>query len=158
MGIWDTIKKAKNYMTGGGAKLYIDLVEEPRLRQAFKVEVRLDIDDAEIEVDRIYLALRFTEHVQMEISTTDATGKSHSSTERKQNILFKEDIVLDEMLILNADEQYSYETTIKLPPEVLPAFEGVNAKFTWSLQAIIDKAGNNPESKLIYFEPLYSIQ
>ena len=157
MGIWDSIKKAKNYLTGGGANIEIEIIGTPHLKKAFTVRIDVEIEKSDIQADRIYIIVQNTEHVEMNIRSRNTTGRNRGRTHRRQNVLFKEDIVLEEMVLLTANDHFTYKADILLPEEANPSYTGVNAKVSWSLQACIEKSGNNPESERIYFDPFYTI-
>lgn len=157
MGFFDSIKKAKNYLTGGGVKIDVIQIDQPQLRAPFKIEVVVIVEDGEIEADKIYLHIKNVEHVKKSVEVTDEKGNAHQHQEIKQNILFEQEYVLDQLRHLRPHEIYKYQVEVSIPVECFPAFTGIDARYTWTMQAAIDKAGNNPESDLIDFEPAYTI-
>ena len=157
MGFFDSIKKAKNYLTGGGVKIEIIQLDQPQLRKPFKLKVLIILEDGEIEADKIYLEIKNTEQLKMNVDIKDDTGKRYQRQETKYNILYEREYILDQMKLLQAYEKYTYEVEVNIPLHCFPSFKGVGAKYTWTVQAAIDKAGNNPESDLIYIEPEYTI-
>jgi len=157
MGFFDSLKKAKNFLTGGGAKLKIVQLDQPQLRQPFKVEVVISMEDSDIEADKIYLQIKNIEQLKMKIYRTDELGERRQKEERKQNVLYENKYILEQNVTLAALEEYRYVVELNIPPECFPAFQGIDAKYTWSMQAIIEKSGNNPESDRIDFEPAYTL-
>ena len=157
MGLLDGLKKMKNYLTGGGVKIEIRDIEAPKLKTPFSVEVIITVEDEDIETDKICLRIRNEEHVKMSVNVMGNDGTQRSQEERKKNILYEHIYLMDENKQLRANQTYTYTVEISLPPECFPVFHGVNAKYTWSMQAYIDKSGNNPNTKVIYFEPAYTL-
>ena len=149
--------KIKNFVTGGGVELTLEIVGECYLRKPFEVALTLTVDNLEIEAELIYLNLKFVERVRVRVNTHNSQGQSSSRTVTKESVLYEDKIYLDRDIVLDPNQEYRYTETIHLPLEAMPSFEGVHANLEWSLQAVIEKSGNDPESEVLIFDPLYEI-
>lgn len=149
--------KLKNFVTGGGVNLTLQIVNECYLRKPFDVELTLAVDDLEIEAELIYIEVKFVETVRVRVNTSNSQGHSTTRTVTKESILYEDKIYIERDFVLEPNREYNYTTTIQLPLEASPSFEGVHSKLVWSLQAFIQKSGNDPESEVLIFDPLYEL-
>jgi len=168
MGLWDKLVKAKNYFTGGGAELVVEFVSEPQLRKPFNVNLYVRVKESDVEVDRIYLKVKNIEEVEVRVRVqnnptrrpgevqTTPTG-SRNRTERETHIIAEQEFILDEGVLLNANQEYDWKTEIVLPIDGVNSYAGKNAKIYWTIQAYLEKSGNDPNSKVIVFDPLYEM-
>lgn len=160
MGFLDKLKSIKNYITGGGAELFIKM-DESYLRQAFKVSLEIQVKDVDINADQIYLEFKNVESVEVDVKVRDYSNEhslgNRSKTVSKKHTIVEEKIVLDENVLLEFGESYLYEKEVTLPMEGLPTYIGKNCEIYWTVQAYIEKKGNDPNSKLVVFDPIYAI-
>ncbi len=78
MGIFS---KLKNYVTGGGAELSVE-IESPSLTEAFTVRVNAHIQSDDLAVESVYVKLRGLETVECRVNVSvSVEGKSVSSWE-----------------------------------------------------------------------------
>ncbi len=147
--------KIKNFITGGGVRLSLQIVNESYLRKPFDVELIIAVEDQDIEADLIYIDLKYLEEVSVSVNTRNAQGHYSTIVEKEYAVLYEEKIMVEENFILEAGQEYTYVNTIQLPLEAFPSFEGVNSKLIWSMEAFVQKAGNDPNSEKLIFEPLY---
>jgi len=163
MGFLDKLKSVKNYITGGGAELSINM-KETFLRQAFGLSLEILIKDVDIKADRIYLVIQNVEAVEGEVDmrnsmndSTHGTIGNRRRTVRKKHVIVENKITLDESVLLEANESYLYEKEIMLPMEGVPTYVGKYSEIYWSVQAFVEKSGNDPNSKLVLFDPIYVV-
>jgi len=149
--------RIKNFVTGGGVEMTLQINNECYLRKPFDVELKMQVDNAAIEAELIYIDLKYIESVEVQVTTHSAQGHSQSRTVRKNSVLYEDRIFIEQDFVLEADQDYTYVNTIQLPLEAMPSFDGIHSKLIWSLQAFIQKSGNDPESEVLVFEPLYEI-
>jgi len=171
MGLWDKLVKAKNYFTGGGAELVVEFASEPQLRKPFNVNLYVRVKESDVEVDRIYLKVKNIEEVEVRVrvpkTQTGRPGEVHRTpvgnsntknrTERQSHTIAEQEFILDEGVLLHANQEYDWNTEIVLPIDGVNSYAGKNAKIYWTIQAYLEKSGNDPNSKVIVFDPLYEI-
>ncbi|MEL6924157.1 MAG: hypothetical protein AAFO94_08925 [Bacteroidota bacterium] len=170
MGLWDKLVKAKNYFTGGGAEVVLEFVDEPQLRRPFKVQLFVRVKETDIEIDRICLVIKNLEEVVIKNVKVNRTTPGAGSTQpgsvnkandhktvRESHVITKAEIVLDENVLLHANQEYDWQYEVQLPIDGVNGYAGKYTKIYWTIQAYLEKAGNDPNSKLITFDPRYEI-
>ena len=148
MGLFDKIKKMKNYLTGGGAKLTVQAIE-PKLQEPFTVKVHAVIEEEDIDIQKVYVKLRGIEEVTIrdsavlnKLSEGGVQRSSVSDSTSTANV----EIPATGPLTLQAGQEYDWEVTVDLPSGSLPTYNGRNATHKWSVLAGLDKKGNDPDS------------
>ncbi len=141
MGFLDKIKSAKNFVTGGGATVQIQLGDAATRGQTIPVLVRAQVAGAPIKVSKVYLLVRARECVAM---TLREDGKKREINESHES--FKQEFVVTGPLELAADSQHEWTTEIQLPTSTQGTYRGVNSKHVWEFQAALDTKGNDPDS------------
>lgn len=63
MGLFSKLKQAANFVTGGGAKVLVQVGENATLGKPMPVKVTITLKDGDIKARRIYLKIRSTETV-----------------------------------------------------------------------------------------------
>ena len=149
MGIFDKIKAVKNMVTGGGAKVWIE-VSEPALEEPFSVTVKTLIDDADLAVNRVYLKIKSVEEVvvrdvEVAVESGDEIRSERRDISQSTN-LFQTEINVAGADTLQAEQEYSWQVEVSLPESALPTFEGHNANHTWYILGALDARGNDPDS------------
>ena len=158
MGIWDKLKSAKNYLTGGGVFMELFLPEVCYLRKPFFVKLYIEVENQDIDVDSIYIHILHEEKVSVPIKETKADGTKKSKRIRKSNILFEKKVLIEEDVVLEANEKYEFEIEIELPSGTYPSFIGKYSEINWGMRAVAVKSGTNPKSDMMIFEPYYEIK
>ena len=152
MGIFS---KLKNMITGGGAKVTLEVVD-PALHQPFTVKINAVVGDADVKIKRVYLKVAGEESVvvkdvevavrsgdEVEIAREDVEGSMLSHDE---------EIEVDGEQILEAKKEYNWETQVSLPDTALPTFKGLIASHEWRIFAGLDVTGNDPDSGWVELE------
>lgn len=158
MGIWDKIKSAKNYLTGGGVSLELLNPEICYLRKPFNVVLYVKVDEVDVEIDSIYIHLKQQEKVSVPVRKRNSQGDSRSGMEHKTHLLYERKFLIEEDVILDANERYEFEVEIELPPNAFPSFLGKYTELVWSMRAVAEKSGTNPKSEKFIFEPYYEFK
>ncbi len=158
MGIWDKIKSAKNYLTGGGINLELINPEICYLRKPFNVVLYIKVEDRDIEVDSIYIQVKQEEIVRVPVKSKNMNGHKTKRTEHKTHLLYERKILIEQDVILDAQEEYDFEVEIELPPDAFPAFIGKYTELVWTMKGVVEKPGTNPKSNIIRFDPYYEIK
>lgn len=155
MGFWDKVKSVGNMITGNSAKVYLEFVE-PTLEGPFKVIVRAQVSDADININNVYLRIRSEEYVCA--PDVDLVREADGDIERyHENVEHTETTYETEMIIGGAEElegnqEYTWEAEIELPPNAMPTYLGRNAKHEWFFYAGLDMRGNDPDSNWVACE------
>lgn len=149
MGFMDKLKSMKNAITGGGAKVHLDVVN-PTKNAPFTVKVQATIGDADVKIDKVYVNVEGVETIEMEVPVVekDAKPDAPAKSERKsaEAKTYQKEIVLAGPQTLKAKQQYAWEGTVQLPETALATYKGVNAKHEWRLMAALSTFGNDPDS------------
>lgn len=154
MGLFSTIK---NFITGGGVRLSLQIINESYLRKPFEVELIIAVEDQDIEAELIYIDLKYIEEVTVEVRTRNAQGQHSTETKRNHTVLYEDKILIEKDFVLESGQEYTYVSTVQLPLEAFPSFQGKHAKLLWIMEAFVQKSGNDPNSEVLVFEPLYEL-
>ncbi len=141
--------KLKNFVTGGGAKVTVEAIE-PVLGGPFQVRIHAAVEDAEVPIKQVYLKIASLETVvikDVEVARTiEETVEAVREDIERTTTVHDQKIEVAGEQVLNANEEYDWETTITLPGNVLPSFVGMTAKHEWKILAGLDTSGNDPDS------------
>lgn len=153
MGLFSSLK---NFVTGGGAEVSLELLDSPARGESFRLRVTAVVGDSDIDVKRIYVKVRGSEHVEIpNVEVAKSVGGTVETEKRKvthQESTFNYDGELAAELTLEAGETYTWETQVDIPDDVLPTFKGRNAHHKWRALAALDMRGNDPDSGWVDFE------
>lgn len=155
MGLLDTLKGVKNYITGGGAKVTLE-IEKPALKKAFKITLSAQVEDADLEINGVLLVIKSVESVVVHNVRVAPPGTSlppYSPKDvRAESELYKEEFTLsDSHARLPPKQVYTWVREITLGEKALPTFQGRNAKHTWLAQGSLLVSGRNPTSGWVEF-------
>lgn len=156
MGLWDKVKSVKNMVTGGGAEVSVIFEHERQtLGEPFRVLIRAEIKDADIEIEKVYLNVRAAEHIEadgIEIEYEGGEQEIEREIVRKQTETFRLQVEVAEAQTLSANESYEWQAEILIPEELNGTYEGKFAWHVYELFAGLDAPGNDPDSGWIPFE------
>lgn len=141
MGFLDKIKNAKNFVTGGGAKVQIQLGSEATRGQTIPVMVRAQVAGAPLKVAKVYLLVRARESVEM---TVREGGEKHQINESNES--FRQEFVVTGPVDLDAESQHEWNAEIQLPTNAQGTYRGHHSNHVWEFQAALDVKGNDPDS------------
>ena len=156
MSLLSKLKSMKNLVTGGGAQVHLEFLDEPTRDEPFRVKVTAHIEDADIKIGKVYLQLRGLESVQA--MDTDVERDEDGNMEVDREVVSKSETTYDRVINvagpeeLEANGQYEWEAEVQLPPNALPTYIGRNARHEWALFAGLDKSGNDPDSGWVEFD------
>ena len=154
MGIFDKLKAAKNFVTGGSADVVVDAADDARIGEPFKVEVAVRVGDAPLEVRRVYVKVRSVEIVDMPDNSNsaqydvEATPQTRDANDPRyaEEETYEAEVILHGAVDLDSNAQANWEGEITLPASCMPTYRGRNAKHRWLIFAGLDVAGNDPDS------------
>jgi sporulation-control protein spo0M len=137
------LKSAVNTLTGGGAKVLVN-VERPSRAEPFTVKVNVKVADGELQVSRVYVRLSGLEtavvHNIRQGQETFARDVTETAT------TFEQDFNIATAQTLQANQEYNWEAQIQLPQNAPPTYQGRNAKHEIRILAGLDTKGNDPDS------------
>ncbi|GAB4536027.1 MAG: hypothetical protein Tsb0020_51020 [Haliangiales bacterium] len=149
MGLLDKIKSAKNFVTGGGAEVAVD-VEPARRGEPCRVSVRATVSDAALSVARVYVIVRGEEHIDL-LHRDYEDGHSDTDRVRKNEESFRVEIDVATPGELEAQSSHEWSGEFTLPSDAQPSYHGRYARHIWRVQAGLDVRGNDPDSGWVEF-------
>lgn len=155
MGLFDKLKKAATFLTGGGAKVKLDIAEGV-LGSPFTANIEVQIsDDSDLTVKSVYLNVRCTETTKKEAELAEdaeVTSEEAPEPEEDVNYLYNETITVAEGDVFKAGQTYTFTPEISLPEDSEATLSEEGREITWTFQAGLDVSGNDPDSGWIEAE------
>ena len=153
MGLLDGLKKFGNMLTGGGAKVTLEIIN-PTLTGEFLGKIKAVISDADLKIAKVYLKVAGVEKVIIKnVSFPNSSGSTSTSltSATKKDLeesafTYQNEIKVTDAITLTAKQEYNWDVKIQLPANALPTFQGINAKHEWQFLAGLDSSGNDPDS------------
>jgi hypothetical protein len=160
MGIFNKLKSIANSVTGGGAKVSMEITSEPSLSQPFGVRVTAAVDGADLSVKRVYIKVQGTESVKARNVGVSEYVNGQTQTRYKDvdynEVSFERDFDVAGAQNLSAGQTYTWEAEIDPSNyDMLPTYKGKLARHEWQLQAGLDASGNDPNSDWVNVELYY---
>jgi hypothetical protein len=146
VGFLDKLKSVKNMVTGGGAKISLQ-IGQVQLGVPIPVVVRAQIESGAINASKVYVAVRAVETVRIERRTDDGKRETVDDTETT----FSQEFPITGPVQLPGNSMHEWQGQIILPTSVQPTYQGKHAKHEWSVIAALDVTGNDPDSGWIEF-------
>ena len=154
MGFLDKLKSAAKFVTGGGAKVSLEVID-PAMDRPFTVKVHATVDDAELKIDHVYLHIRAEERITLpKDNIKDEPGEqndiqAHELTETVQT--FKQELKVSGADTLAAGGEFDWEVQVTLPSGLNGSYYGRNALHRYYALAGLDARGNDPDSGWVEF-------
>lgn len=148
MGFFDKIKKAANFLTGGGADVKL-AIEDGIIGNPLPATITLKIGDNDINAEKVYLIVRCTETTKTVAEVEEGAEvdpEAEPEMEENQEYLHNETITVADGQVFEAGKEYTFTTEVKLPEDAQATLEEENREIYWSFQAGIDVRGNDPDS------------
>jgi hypothetical protein len=146
MGFLDKLKSVKNMVTGGGAKVSLQ-IGQVQLGVPIPVVVRAQVESGALGVSKVYVAVRAVETVKIEHRSDGGSRETIEDTETT----FSQEFPITGPLQLPGNSMQEWQGQIMLPTNVQPTYHGKHAKHEWSVLAALDVTGNDPDSGWIEF-------
>ncbi len=150
MGFLDKLKSVKNFVTGGGATVTVEVTDAGR-GAAFPVTVRATVADAAMKVGRVYVIVKAEEEIDVRARVRESDGDSEHHHVRHDEDTFKTEVDIAAGESLEAGQSYEWTGEIELPDDALPTYLGRNCRHRWYVQGALDVTGNDPDSGWIEF-------
>lgn len=142
MGLFDKIKQAANFVTGGGANVTIAPEGSEFDKNAtIRVRVTAQVKDAPLNASAVYLEIRSREYVNLRKSINGKTENIHD-----EHVGFTHKVQTVITSALEGNQTYDWNLEITLPSNAQPTFHGTMAHQVWEVRGAIDVKGNDPDS------------
>lgn len=141
MGFMDKLKSMKNMVTGGGAKISLQVDGAVSPGEKVAVVVRCQVEGAAISATKVYVAARAVETVNLVREQRGERDRVHDT-----ETTFSQEFTIHGAVALPANSTHEWRGEITLPTNVQPTYRGKHAKHEWEFLAAIDVAGNDPDS------------
>ncbi len=140
MGFFDKLKSVVNVVTGGAAKVTIQLQQACVFPgDTVSVKITATSTGAELKSKGVYVDVFAEERV----SFKDETSKeeiNRTKTTTQQTIL------IASAFVLAPNESKTFEGSFQFPSEVLPTFAGTLCQHRCQIRGRIEAFGNDPDS------------
>ena len=147
MGLFGKLKAMKNAVTGGGARVWVEIDDEGvEVGEAFDVKVCAEAKTG-FDIKSVYVQFRAEEEaygVNDRGQVVDEVVGTMVTYEARVDISGPE--------TLKAGETYEWEAEVTIPEGNNPSFEGTMINHTWTVMGALDAKGNDPDSGWTEFE------
>ncbi|MCA9565467.1 MAG: hypothetical protein KC561_18345 [Myxococcales bacterium] len=143
MGLFDKLKGMKNAVTGGGAKVTIEVGQGTR-GQDIPVVVRA-VGKANFQITSVYLLVRGMERIEIKDTDWD-DGRKTTETIRKTHATFEQRFEVAGAQTIEDGGEYAWEAVFQVPDTAFPSIKGRYIEHVWQVQAGLDAKGNDPDS------------
>lgn len=146
MGFLDKLKSVKNMVTGGGAKISLEMDRTIAPGDKVAVKVRCQVEGAAISATKVYVAVRGVETVNLVHRDRDRDSRGDKDRVHDTEVTFSREFAIHGAVSLPANSTHEWRGEIELPSNVPPSYRGKHAKHEWQALAAIDVSGNDPDS------------
>jgi len=140
MGIFNKLKKAANFLTGGGAEVELNIADG-NITDPINAQINIKVGEGELNVQNIYMLLKCTE-----ITKTVVESEDGEEIEENENFIYDEKIEIAGNQVLESEKEYLFTKEINLPEDAEGSLVEDNREVSWEFQAGIDIKGNDPDS------------
>ncbi len=142
MGLFDKLKQATNFITGGGANVTI-APEGSEFDKAAPIKVRVtaQVKDAPLAATAVYLDIRAREYVSLRKSINGKTENIH-----EDHVSYTHKVQAAITDALEGSKSYDWEMEFTLPSNAQPTFHGTMGHQVWEVKGALDVKGNDPDS------------
>lgn len=142
MGLFDKLKAAVNFVSGGAAKVSIEYSPTTAVAGS-PINVKVTVlASAEVKSKGIYIDLRAVEKVS--VSKRDSIQLEHDLNLSFET--FEQEFKIAEDFVIAKDETKVWEGSINIPPNVEPSLNGKYVSHDWELRGRVEAKGNDPDS------------
>lgn len=139
MGLFDKIKSAANAVTGGAAKVSVQ-VPQARLREPFNVTVQATSTGQDVKYSKVYIKIEGVEQVEME--DKENNNRKVRASAKTVDLIF----TVAPAGVLAANESGEWSIDVELPQTATPEFKGQFTRHFYRIWAGLDTVGNDPDS------------
>lgn len=140
MGFFDKLKSVVNAVTGGAARVTIQLQQSCVFPgETVEVKITATSTGAEVQSKGAYVDVFAEERVSFrDDNTKEEISKAKTTTQQT--------IQIAPAFVLAPNETKSFEGSFHFPAEVLPTFEGTLCQHRCQIRGRIEAFGNDPDS------------
>ncbi len=143
MGFLDKLKNAVNVVTGGAAKVELEMGNSFMFPgDEISVTIRATSTGGEVKSAGAYIDLNAVESVKF----VDEKTKQEVSTSR---VTMQQTFQIAPAFTLGPNESRTFEGKFRLPPQVLPSYQGSFARHECQIRGRIEAFGNDPDSGFV---------
>lgn len=156
MGFFDALKGAVNAVTGGGAKVTIEVTPAMVMPGGtLTVKVTTTSTGSDVKSAGVFVDILGSEQVQAQdvhATPRHAAGQAHATAPGQRydvslsRTTFEQSIQIAPALTLGAKETRVFTGQVTLPTNVQPSFQGQYCKHQWSIRGRLEAWGNDPDS------------
>ncbi|BDD05783.1 hypothetical protein [Aureibacter tunicatorum] len=154
MGLFDKLKQAANFVTGGGATISVRTEESVNNgNEPIKFIIDAVVKGADMNARNVYLKIRAAEKVKVVgVSVPNGDGGYARRDFSGHHETFETEIQATGAQTLEANQTYQWIVEWQAPVNVNGTYHGENAVHEWEMYAGIDVSGNDPDSNWQPFE------
>ena len=151
MGLFGKLKAMKNAVTGGAAKVTVE-VDAAGIGEPAAVRVKA-LAKADVKLSGVYIDVKSVEkaevrNVEVEHDDDEAARRktvrgTHETGRLHVDISGAEDLA--------EGQEYSWDGEFQFPPSSRPSFDGKTIQHVWYVRAGLDARGNDPDSGWVEF-------
>ena len=140
MGFFDKLKNVVNSVTGGAAKVTIQLQQACVFPgETVAVKITATSTGAEVKSKGVYVDIFAEERVSFrDDSTKEEINRAKTTTQQTVQIA--------PAFVLAPNETKSFDGSFQMPADVLPTFSGTLAQHRCQVRGRIEAFGNDPDS------------
>ena len=143
MGFFDKIKGAVNAVTGGAAKVELELLTLNAMPgEKVKVRIKATSTGAKVESKGVFVDLHGMEQIRLKRGAAANLNEDVSV----QKTTLEQEIPLAPAFVLEPNESKVFEGEVIIPMTAQPSFAGAFASHEWKLRGRIEAFGNDPDS------------
>ena len=158
MGFFDAIINIKNLVTGGSADVNLT-IDSPSRHRPFKIQMRTNVADQDLEIDGAYLIIQSIEEVKVphkvkpkKVEEGEVAETPKEEFVRSSTTTSEQKIELATGEVLKSNQEYVWQTDVSFPNDCQPVYKGKYCKHYYRVKAYIDCYGNDPDSGWITLE------
>jgi len=155
MSNWEKIKTVKNFITGGGASVFIELLNTPRLGGPLYVRVRAKVGDQDLKATAVYLCVQSIEKIHVHnrgfhVSIGKRAPARQADT-RRRTITWEIETIIEPIDGLEANGAFIWDGVVNLPLDGSATYHGTYAKHIWRVRGGLAVSGTHPKSSWFEF-------
>jgi hypothetical protein len=149
MGFFDAIKSAVNVVTGGAAKVTMEL-GTPTQPGLFPVIVKAAVAGTDLKIAKVYLRVESVETVTLRNKQLAGDSKPHDIQETEN--AYTLDVTVSGEQTLAANKEFEWTAQFQLPTDAPRTYRGKIATNEWRVYAALDATGTDPACSWVPFE------
>jgi hypothetical protein len=148
MSFFDTIINIKNLVTGGSAKVQLE-ISAAKYKHPFDITMRVLVADEKLEIAGAFLIIQSIEDIRMpnkNAAKLNENGSRNKEMISTHSVTSEQILTISEKLVLEANEKYVWNAVAELTPNNQPIYEGRYCIHHYRAKSYLDCYGNDPDS------------